>query len=194
MQRNLFILICGVVIITLCSNINCKTSKVLQRGDMAPEWSPMKWWNSDSLSLKNLKGKIVLIRWWTNGCQYCIQSAEALNDWYSTYRDSGFIVVGMYHPKPFPRELESNEVYFYLREKEFLFPIAEDAQWVNLTNYWLHSGNKEYTSVSFLLDQNGIIRWIHPGGEYHKNAEIGHESCLRDYLSLDSAIVALLRE
>jgi len=160
----------------------------------APEWTPMRWWNQEIPDLASLKGKTVLIRWWTDGCEYCIASADALNHWHETLADSGLQVIGMYHPKPEPRPLEDNEVYDYIRDKGFRFAVAEDADWSNLKRYWLDQGPKEFTSVSFLIDHKGMIRYIHPGGEYHRDSISGHEHCLQQYHLMDSIIRVLIRE
>jgi peroxiredoxin len=160
----------------------------------APEWTAMRWWNQEIPSLASLQGKTVLVRWWTDGCEFCTASADALNNWHASLADSGLQVIGMYHPKPEPRPLEDNEVYDYIREKGFQFAVAEDADWTNLKRYWLDQGPKEYTSVSFLIDRKGRIRYIHPGGEYHRDSLPGHERCVQEYHALDSMIRLLIRE
>jgi hypothetical protein len=50
----------------------------------------------------------------------------------------------------------------------FHFPVAIDDNWQTLTNWWLDSGHRKWTSVSFLLDRQGRITHIHPGGQYVK--------------------------
>ncbi|MBK7232242.1 MAG: TlpA family protein disulfide reductase [Saprospiraceae bacterium] len=169
-------------------------SKGTKIGNEAPELAPMRWWNREIPSLHSLKSKVVFIRWWTDQCQFCEASADALNEWHQELADSGLVVLGVYHPKPAPRILEDNEVYDYIREKNFTFPIAEDAQWTNLTKYRTENELSEFTSVSFLLDKKGIIRYIHPGGEYHKEYKDGHDECVRQFHVIDSLIRVLLKE
>lgn len=169
-------------------------SKGAKIGNEAPELKPMRWWNREIPSLHSLKSKVVLIRWWTDQCHFCEASADALNEWHQELEDSGLVVLGIYHPKPAPRILEDNEVYEYIREKNFTFPNAEDAQWVNLTRYRTENELKEFTSVSFLLDKQGIIRYIHPGGEYHKEYKEGHDDCVLQFQVMDSMIRFLLKE
>ena len=56
-------------------------------GTKAEEWIVSDWINSRPLSLENLSGKVVLVRWWTDPyCPYCSASAPALNEWYEAYR------------------------------------------------------------------------------------------------------------
>ncbi len=158
-------------------------------GEKAAEFSPVAWIQSPRLTSSRLKGKVVLIRWWTDECIFCINSADALNDWHEQYADSGLVIIGMYHPKPEPKVCDAEDVRQYALEKQFRFPIAVDDQWKNLKKYWLNGSIKKFTSVSFLIDRHGIIRYIHPGGEYHRDLEEGHEQCVKDYFALQEMIV-----
>lgn len=163
-------------------------------GDRAPEFSKMIWLHSPELQLANLQGKVVLLRWWTDGCVFCVQSADALNEWHQRYADSGLVVIGLYHPKPEPGKMDPEEVREFANEKGFQFPIAIDEDWINLHKFWLHHMHKEFTSVSFLIDKKGRIRHIHPGGEYHKQIAKGHEMCVTSYEELEKQIQNALRE
>jgi len=69
----------------------------------------------------------------------------------------------------------------------FTFPVAIDREWITLRNWWLNKNPKaRWTSVSFLIDRNGIIRYIHPGGQYVEGDD--------DYAMLKSRIEELLTE
>jgi peroxiredoxin len=173
--------------------ISSCTQKELLPGALAPELINTSWLQSPKLKLSELKGKVVLIRWWTDECMFCINSADALNEWYTMYSDSGLVIIGMYHPKPEPKICAVEDVREYALDKEFRFPIAIDDQWLNLKKYWLDAKPRNFTSVSFLIDQKGVIRYIHPGGEYHKEMEEGHEQCVADYLALQNMIRTCIR-
>ena len=68
-----------------------------------------------------------------------------------------------------------------------LFPVAIDRDWITLRKWWLNKNPKaRWTSVSFLIDRNGIIRYVHPGGQYVKGDD--------DYIALKSKIEKLLTE
>ena len=82
------------------------------------------------------------------------------------------------------------------RQKQFTFPIALDANWSALRRWWLDR-KRDYTSVSFLVDRQGNIRYVHAGGEFHEGGEGAfehHESCNRDFRAIDAEISRLLRE
>jgi len=63
--------------------------------------------------------------------------------------------------------MNPQDVAKYAKQLRFNFPIAIDTHWRNLDTWWLQT-EKGFTSVSFLIDRNGIIRYIHPGGQYVK--------------------------
>lgn len=162
-------------------------------GTKAPEWENLTWLNSPPLTLKNLKGNVVLIRFWTNGCPYCKQTAPALNEFYKAFKKEGFTLIGMYHPKP-PGDVPAQDVKKFSQKLGFQFPVALDNDWETLTRYWLKRNNRGWTSVSFLLDRNGIIRAIHPGGEYHQSKEKKHEACDVSYRQMKKCVEMLLKK
>ena len=150
----------------------------------AKKWNVSDWFNSNELNLKDLKGKVVLVRWWTAPhCPYCSNSALALNEFYEQYHDEGLEVIGFYHHKS-EGTVDIEKVKEYSKNLNFKFPIAIDYEWKTLNNWWLNEREKAWTSVTFLIDKNGIIRHIHPGGQYIKGDT--------DYMDLKSAIELLL--
>jgi peroxiredoxin len=155
-------------------------------GTRAPEWKNTEWINSPPLSLSQLRGKVVLIRFFMEStCPMCRGSAPYLNQVYKEYADDGLVVIGMYTPKPAPKQTDISLVKGYVKDYGFQFPIALDNDWATLKKYWLDRvPNADYTSVSFLLDRNGIIRMIHPGGLYSSE----------DAAALQKKIEELLKE
>ena len=136
-------------------------------GSSAQEWT-FDWLESEPLTLQQLRGKVVLVRWWTApGCPYCSASADALNTWWRKYRDQGLTVIGAYHHKsdtPFTRE----HVREQAQQLGFSFRIAIDRDWATLERWWLKKQRRGWTSVTFLIDRAGTIRHVHPGGAYFK--------------------------
>lgn len=72
------------------------------------------------------------------------------------------------------------------------FCIGLDMEWENLSAFWLDHVDGAWTSVSFLLDADGRIVDIHPGGEYHRTIDVEHQSCQKDFDRLEAHIKALL--
>lgn len=192
MIAKLYIPILILYFLLLILTSSCQTHE-LSIGSPAPELVSVQWIQSPPLKLKDLKGKVVLLRWWTDECIFCINSADALNEWYQMYADSGLVIIGLYHPKPEPKTCNPEDVREYAGDKEFHFPIAIDDQWLNLKKFWLNNRKRDFTSASFLIDRNGIIRYIHPGGEYHKEFSEGHQKCVDDYNALQTNLIQCIR-
>ena len=162
-------------------------------GKPAPKWGTLKWMNSQPLKLSELEDKVVLIRWWTETCPFCSRSAPALNEFHDTFKDKGLVVIGMYHPKPLgPRRQKTLEKA--VKRLGFEFPIALDMDWSRLRRYWLSNSRHRWTSVSFLIDKRGKIRYIHPGGEYYKGEDETRTDAQRDYDELKGLIEKLIAE
>lgn len=155
-------------------------------GTRAQEWEVRDWFNSRPLQLEDLKGRVVLVRFWTApGCPFCAASAPSLNEFYEKYYDQGLEVIGFYHHKS-SEPLDPKEVQRHIERFGFKFPVAIDYDWETLKNWWLDKRPRAWTSVSFLIDKKGVIRHIHPGGQYVKGD--------RDYAMFQAKIGELLRE
>lgn len=145
-------------------------------GTTPPEWQASAWMNSPPLRLRDLRGKVVVVRWWTAGCPYCSASAPTLRLLDRTYRARGVTVVGMYHHK---EETPFDPAVYRATGKKygFNFPLAFDRDWRTLKS-WLGRANTGFTSVTFILDQHGVVRHVHPGGEIVMGTP-GHEKIQR---------------
>jgi thiol-disulfide isomerase/thioredoxin len=154
-------------------------------GTRASEWRVEHWINSAPLTLAQLRGRVVLVRWWTApGCPFCAATAPALNNFHARYAKRGLSVIGFYHHKA-RAALQPADVEQYAKLFKFEFPIAIDPEWTTLRSWWLNRDRK-FTSVSFLLDRRGVIRHVHPGGQYIKGDA--------QYAKLEAAIEQLLAE
>ena len=159
-------------------------------GAPAPPLELRQWIHSPPLDVQALRGKVILIRWWTDGCSLCTATAPAVRKLQQKYAARGFQVIGVYHPKP-PGAADLERVRRAAAGLGFTFPIAVDADWKALRRWWLNQGPRDFTSVSFVIDKRGIIRYIHSGGEFHEGE---HASCRRDYQQIDELIERLLAE
>ncbi len=151
-------------------------------GVSALEWELVEWFNSEPLSLEQLKGKVVLVRWWTGPeCPYCAASAPYLVRWDEVYRRRGLVVVGIYHHKS-PVPLTREHVAQLVERYGFRFPVAVDPDWRTLQHWWLAGRPQSWTSVSFLIDKRGIVRHVHPGGSYTEEEARTMESFIEKLL------------
>jgi thiol-disulfide isomerase/thioredoxin len=139
------------------------------------KWDVDEWINSKPLTLESLRGKVVLIRWWTApGCPFCQASIPALNEFAKRYHDRGLVVLGFYHHKS-PVPLTPAHVKEQIRQLNLEFPVAIDREWSTLRKWWLDKHDRGWTSVSILLDRHGTVRHVHPGGAFFKG-EVGYDA------------------
>ena len=149
----------------------------------APEWTVTQWVNSQPLSLEQLRGQVILLRWWTApGCPFCEASAPYLSQWHERYAPQGLAVIGLYHPKP-PGWIPVDVVKQLAQGLGMTFPLAIDPDWATLRRYWLDGRDRVWTSVSFLIDRQGIIRYVHPGGAYSPEEAQELEATIQALLS-----------
>jgi|SRR5882672_3475098 len=109
-----------------------------------------------------LKGKVTVVRWWTNGCPLCEGSAPALAD-----LSKKAAMVAVYHPKP-PRDVSADQVRAWAKSIGMPGALAVDRNWTVLDR-WKAPGERSFTSPTFLLDKKGRIRHVHPGGEINSD-------------------------
>jgi len=166
-------------------------------GQLVPEWPPKPpelWVQGGPLTLAELRGNVVLIRFFMDAdCPYCRATAPSLNEFHDAFAGSGLVVIGMYTPKPRPRAVTSDEVRGYVKAYGFKFPVVIDADWAALHELWLDRlPEATFTSATLLIDRNGILRHVQKGGAYAKDATDPQGRA--DYTELRKAIVALLAE
>ncbi len=123
----------------------------------APDFTGIgKWFNSAPLNMANLRGKVVLVNFWTYGCVNCVNALPhvvALNE---KYRDRGLVVVGVHTPE-FPFERSAANVASALKRHGITYPVAQDNDsktwnaWRN--QYWpaqyiiQHAGEGQYEQI-----------------------------------------------
>lgn len=121
------------------------------------------WFNSPPLSRKELAGKVVLVDFWTHRCGNCIRTLPHVLRWHETYRDDGFVVVGIHTPETEGEGKEEN-VRGALRQYKITYPVALD----NDYKTWRAFGNR-YWPAHYLVDKKGRIRHFHAGeGAYEE--------------------------
>lgn len=161
-------------------------------GTPSPDWSNDRWVQGGPLHLADLRGRVVLVRFFTGtDCPYCGATAPALNDLYDEFGPRGLVIVGIYTPKPRPRPTATEEVRGTVKAYGFRFPVAVDDDWSALRRLWLDRvHDAQFTSASLLIDRDGIVRHVHPGGVYAKDSK--DAQARKDYEAMRAAILSLL--
>src|SRR5262245_3258564 len=131
----------------------------------APEFSAGTWINSEPLKLSELRGRVVLIEFWTFGCYNCRNTLPTVKNWDTKYRDKGLTVVGVHSP-----ELDGEEKIENVRREVaslgIRYPVITDNDHANWKAYGV-----EGWPMLFLLDKNGRVRWQHLGEGAYDEAE-----------------------
>jgi thiol-disulfide isomerase/thioredoxin len=128
-----------------------------QVGMPAPGISGQTWLNSEPLRIAELKGKVVLVEFWTFGCYNCRNVEPYVKGWHQKYADKGLVVIGVHAPE-FNYERVLANVQRYVREHAIGYPVAID----NTFTTWNDYGNR-YWPAMYLIDKRGIIRYIRIG-------------------------------
>jgi thiol-disulfide isomerase/thioredoxin len=131
----------------------------------APEISNGVWINSEPLTLKSLRGRVVLIDFWTFACYNCRNTLPALKKWDAQYRDKGLTIIGVHTPElDFERDID--QLRREIAELGINYPIVTDQDY----STWKAYGVEAWPTV-FLLDKQGRVRWTHIGEGYYDETE-----------------------
>jgi thiol-disulfide isomerase/thioredoxin len=120
-----------------------------------------KWFNSAPLSIGDLRGKVVLVDFWTYGCYNCVNTLPHVTKLYETYKDKGLVVVGIHTPE-FPFERSPANVQAALKRHGITYPVGQD----NDSATW-DAWRNQYWPAQYIVDQNGNVVFSHAGeGQY----------------------------
>jgi cytochrome c biogenesis protein CcdA/thiol-disulfide isomerase/thioredoxin len=121
------------------------------------------WINTQPLTLAQLRGKVVLVDFWTYSCINCLRTLPHLKSWYATYRKDGFVIVGVHTPE-FAFEHVTSNVRDAVKRLGITYPVVQD----NRFKTWDAYAN-QYWPAEYLIDKTGHIRHTNFGeGEYGK--------------------------
>ena len=162
-------------------------------GKGMPQVEFARWVNTPENKPLDTSGSVVLYRWWTNSCPFCAATLPAVEGLRKKYEERGLKVVAVYHPKP-PRAAADEELKAAAARLGYSGAVALDEDWSQLKKVWLSSGRRSATSVSFLVDKKGVIRFVHPGTEYFPSEKPEEKEQDEDYRMLVAAIEAVLAE
>jgi thiol-disulfide isomerase/thioredoxin len=180
MRINIYTLVFGLVtaliivaalsILVFNKNLTAKSVSVSNLSDYGPAPNIQgisAWINSQPLSIPELKGKIVMVDFWTYSCINCIRSIPHIEAWYKAYGSNGLVIIGVHTPE-FQFEHNLTNVETAVRRFNITYPVALD----NSYSTWDAYGN-EYWPADYIIDQNGNIRYATFGeGNYNQTEEV----------------------
>ena len=139
-----------------------------QRARKAPEIvADVPWINSDPLTLERLRGRVVLVDFWTFGCYNCRNTLPTLKRFDASYRERGLTIVGVQTPE-FDSEKRAETVRQQVRTLGIKYPVVMDNEYVT----WRAYGVEAWPTV-VILDKQGRIRYTHIGeGAYDMQEKV----------------------
>jgi thiol-disulfide isomerase/thioredoxin len=128
----------------------------------APEFTGITTWlNSEPLTMAQLRGKVVLVNFWTYGCYNCINTLPHVTALQAKYGNSGFTVIGVHTPE-FAHEKSAANVAAAIKQHGITYPVAQDNGFATWKAYDNH-----YWPAQYIVDQTGKIVFQHAGeGQY----------------------------
>jgi cytochrome c biogenesis protein CcdA/thiol-disulfide isomerase/thioredoxin len=139
-----------------------------------------QWMNSNPLTLESLKGKVVLIDFWTYSCVNCVRTLPHITQWDEKYRDAGLVVIGIHAPE-FDFEKNPNNVKVALTKHTIKYPVALDNDFQTWRNY-----NNRYWPAHYLINKDGQVVYTHFGEGHYDTTE----NNIRFLLGLDQSAKA----
>ena len=125
------------------------------------------WINSKPLTIQQLRGKVVLVDFWTYSCINCLRTLPHLKAWDATYRRKGLVIIGVHTPE-FAFEHVSSNVRAAVRRLGIAYPVMQDNRFKTWDNY-----ANQYWPAEYLIDETGRVRHTHFGeGQYGETEQL----------------------
>jgi cytochrome c biogenesis protein CcdA/thiol-disulfide isomerase/thioredoxin len=150
----------------------------------------VEWLNSPPLTAEALRGKVVLIDFWTYSCINCLRTLPYIQAWAAKYKDQGLVVIGVHSPE-FAFEKDEGNVRRAVQELKLGYPVAIDNDYA----IW-RSFHNQFWPAHYFIDGQGRIRHHHFGeGEYDQSekiiqqllAEAGKSGIRSDLVSINAS-------
>lgn len=154
----------------------------LPQGERAPNLVGIAdWINTGPLGVDDLRGKVVLVDFWTYSCINCIRTLPHLNAWHQKYKDNGFVLLGVHTPE-FAFEKKKENVLDAVKKYKIEYPVALDNDYATWNAYANH-----YWPAHYLIDKDGYIRYRTFGEGHYAETESAIQQLLLEagLLSLD---------
>jgi thiol-disulfide isomerase/thioredoxin len=132
------------------------------------------WLNSLPLTRHALRGKVVLVDFWTYSCINCIRTLPYVERWYEKYKDQGLVVIGVHTPE-FSFEKKVSNVEGALKQFGITYPVAIDSNYGTWNAY-----RNQFWPAHYLIDARGRIREVHFGEGKYRKTEADIQSLLKE--------------
>lgn len=149
------------------SNLAVDTLIAASKAPAAPALAEGNWINSDPLTLAKLRGRVVLVEFWTFGCYNCRNTLSSVKEWDARYRDRGLTIVGVHTPET-NSEYNLDNVRREVPSLGVKYPVVTD----NDYKTWKAFGVEAWPTI-LVVDKQGRVRWLHVGeGKYDETENV----------------------
>lgn len=139
------------------------SSLSLATGMPAPEITSSTWLNSEPLQMEKLRGKVVMVEFWTFGCWNCRNIEPYVKEWHDKYAKQGLVVIAVHSPE-FKYEYDVQKVKNYIEEHHIPYAVPIDNEFLNWRQY-----RNRYWPTLYLIDKTGNIQYTKIGeGSYEE--------------------------
>lgn len=169
----------GMALALKNSSIAPKTVLAQSSKKLAPDFiAGGEWINSKPLSIKDLRGKVVLVNIFVHSCINCHNSLPTLVSWYKKYKSQGFEIVGVHTPE-FESDKDLNGAIANFKENGVTWPVVQDNNEATWNAY-----HNQFWPAFYIIDRNGVIRSTHAGeiSSRYPNAIPGLEADIKKLL------------
>jgi len=155
-------------------NTKARINKLLlPKTTKAPELTGTQdWINSKPLKLADLKGKVVIVDFWTYSCINCIRTLPYITTWHNRYKDKGLVIIGVHTPE-FGFEKELANVQKAVKDFGIEYPVVQDNNFSTWRAYDNH-----YWPAKYIIDKEGYVRYTHFGEGMYEETEMAIQTLL----------------
>ncbi len=157
----------GLIVWFVAAFAGASRAQFLEPGKTAPapEFQGVtQWVNSDPLTMSALRGKVVLVHFWTNGCYNCVNNYPHYKAWQQRFAGKDVVIVGVHTPET-PGERSVDRIMAQAAKHGLKFPIAVD----NDSSNWKAWNNRCWPTV-YVVDRRGVVRYGWEGELNYKGA------------------------
>jgi thiol-disulfide isomerase/thioredoxin len=158
-------LVVGLTLLALAGGAGAAAAQGPRPGQAAPEITAGRWINSPPLTIDGLRGRVVLVEFWTFGCYNCKNVIPTLREWHARYAAHGLTIVGVHCPE-FTWERPFDKVVGAVRDLAIRYAVVQDNDFAVWTRY----GVRAWPTL-VLVDKRGVVRYRHIGEGAYEDTE-----------------------
>jgi peroxiredoxin len=161
-------------------------------GGTPDAWLFDEWAHSDPVRLSDLRGKVVVVRFFDLDSEACERSMKAMQQLHQEFQGQSVMFVGVYRTSSYGRGAEWQTVLDQLAQWGVTFPVARDKRGITLDRWWLRYFQNVPHTPAFVIGSDGRMVHVQPGPEFHPSEDLMFALCNQDYLAFRDAIQTAL--